>query len=112
MSHVAIEAARRAASIAGLTGCDSRTGDIALWPGDSGVDAILADECLYYLSRPKLLILLRNCAASLKPDGQMIVVVHSATKHAETLDACRRAMRVIDEFNLNGRQYLVLGRPA
>jgi trans-aconitate methyltransferase len=113
ISSVAIERARRKALDAGLNNCQFEQGDMAKWKGAQSVSLIMLSECLYYLNSAEVEKFLLNAMASLTPNGSILVVVHSATKHANTLDICRRVCNVLDErYVNNSRIYLTLGRKS
>jgi trans-aconitate methyltransferase len=85
-------------------------GDMARWDGTDCASLILAEECLYYLTPPKIERFLGRCSLSLAEEGVILVIVHSAIKHAPTLDLCGRCCPVIDSTEMDGRMYLTLGR--
>ena len=108
ISEVAIARARQRASAANLTNCRFARLDMAQWAGVPLVTLVVAEECLYYLTRVEIEVFLRRCCDYLVPDGSILIVVHSATKHASTLEVCRRVCRVIDETIVGSRTYLRL----
>jgi SAM-dependent methyltransferase len=97
ISRVAVDRARAK----GLLYCRFEQCDMAGWPGGSA-SLFLFEECLYYLTRQQITDLLGRC------EGCVLVVVHSTTRHASTLDACRRARKVQREFTVGERGYLML----
>ena len=109
ISDVAVARARARAAEAGLRHCEFNAVDMTSWAGAEGVSVILAEECLYYLKPPQIEQFLERACASLTPQGRIVVVVHSAEKHAVTLEVCRRTCRVHDEQSCEGRAYLILG---
>ena len=108
ISSVAIRIASERAREANLRGCRFDCGDMASWTGLQGLSLVLAEECLYYLSPASAEKFLERCCASLSPNGSILVIVHSATKHARTLSVCRRVCRVREETTLGSRAYLTL----
>jgi len=111
ISSVAIDRARRKALDAGLNNCQFEQGDMAKWKGAQSVSLILLSECLYYLNSAEVEKFLLNAMDSLTPNGSILVIIHSATKHADTVDICRRVCNVLDERCVNnGQTFLTLGR--
>ena len=108
VSDVAVERARRRVKEAGLTQCQFTQGEMTSWSGASGVSVILLEECLYYLKPPQIPPFLTRCAQSLSQNGRIIVIVHSAQKHAATLEATRRSCHVVEEKIVDSRVYLIL----
>jgi cyclopropane fatty-acyl-phospholipid synthase-like methyltransferase len=108
ISDVAVERARRRVSEKGVARCQFSQCDMVTWKGASGVSVILLEECLYYLTPQQIPDFLRRCSLSLTENGRIIVVVHSAEKHAETLDACRSTCRVTEQYIVDLRVYLIL----
>jgi cyclopropane fatty-acyl-phospholipid synthase-like methyltransferase len=111
ISDVAVGRAQARAAQAGLRNARFQQADMAKWEGASAVTAILAEECLYYLTPEQIEVFLSRACASLVPDGRIVIVVHSAVKHARTLNVCRQVCRVLEDKLHGGRAYLVLGRP-
>ena len=110
ISAVAIELASKKASENGLSNCIFKQCDMTNWAGYSGASLILLEECLYYLNATQIKVFLEKCRYSLLPEGVILVVVHSAEKHANTLKECRLSGRVIEEVLLNGRVFMTLGK--
>ena len=108
ISKVAVDRAAEKALAAGMTNCHYEQGDMAKWTGIPGTALILAEECLYYLSPVEVEKFLRRCCECLVPDGHILVIVHSATKHKRTLDVCREVCRVVEEAQVETRAYLTL----
>jgi len=108
ISDVAVQTARKLTREKGLANCRFEAGDMAEWTGADPVRLIVAEECVYYLPPPVLERFLKNCCASLDPKGAILVIVHSATKHAESLAVCRSACRVVEEKQIEERAYLTL----
>jgi cyclopropane fatty-acyl-phospholipid synthase-like methyltransferase len=108
ISEVAIERARERTVTAGLNSIDFKQCDIARWDGIDSASLILAEECLYYLSAANIEKFLLRCTRCLTRDGSILVIVHSASKHARTLDVCRRVCCVRDEVVIEGRVFLTL----
>jgi trans-aconitate methyltransferase len=108
ISGVAVAAATEKARRAGLQNCAFQQGDMAQWQGDTGASLIVLEECLYYLSPSKAEAFLRRCVQSLLPGGHILVVIHDATKHAATIDACQRTCAIQEQTTLGGRLFLVL----
>jgi cyclopropane fatty-acyl-phospholipid synthase-like methyltransferase len=109
LSGVAIELANKKANENGLSNCAFDQCDMSEWAGYSGASLILLEECLYYLSAAQIKVFLDKCKRSLLPDGVILVVVHSAEKHANTIKECRLAGNVIEEVSINGRVFITLG---
>lgn len=110
ISTVAVEKAREKAAEAGLTKCRFEQCDMAHWKGGRDVSVAVLEECLYYLTPRETETFLRRCSESLLPNGRILVIVHSAKKHARTLDICRRVCRVEEEATHGGRTFLVLAK--
>ncbi len=110
ISDVAVRRAREWVLEAGMSHCEFEQSDMSEWPGASGVSLILAEECLYYLKPEQIESLLARCGTSLMSEGKILVIVHSAEKHAKTLAACRRVCDVVNEREVDSRAYLVLKR--
>lgn len=108
ISEVAVQRASERARASGLTNCSFEQCDMAKWQGASQASLILAEECLYYLNPSDMEAFLQRCVDSLIPGGTILVIVHSATKHAQTLEICRRVCRVKNEQIADGRAYLAL----
>lgn len=89
ISDVAIEIASAKAHAAGLQHCFFEQADMVQWQGHYEASVILLEESLYYLTPNETRAFLRKCCANLAPGGVILVVVHSATKHARTLELCR-----------------------
>lgn len=109
ISAVAIELANKKSSENGLSNCIFEQCDMSEWAGYPGASLILLEECLYYLNAAQIKVFLDKCRRSLLPGGVILVVVHSADKHANTLKECRLAGNVIEEVLLNGRVFMTLG---
>lgn len=90
--------------------CFFEQGDMALWPGTTDASLILLEECLCYLSIPDTRKFLDVCKRSLAPGGAILVVDHSAEKHAQSLATCRSECNVMEEVVVGGRTYLTLGQ--
>ncbi len=97
ISDKAVEIARNWAREARLCHCTFEQANMASWPGSEGIALIVAEECLNYLQSEDLERFLRRCCASLAENGKILVIVHSADKHAATLAVCRRVCRLVDE---------------
>jgi cyclopropane fatty-acyl-phospholipid synthase-like methyltransferase len=110
ISGVAIELANKKAKENGLSNCAFEQCDMSEWVGYPGASLILLEECLYYLSPAQIKVFLDKCKRSLLPEGVILVVVHSAEKHASTLKECRLAGNVIEEVVINGRVFITLGK--
>ncbi len=106
ISAVAIERARQ--NTTSLPNCIFECSDIALWPGRCGVDLIVAEECLYYLTGVKLRNLMNHCRSSLSEHGKMLVIAHDGAKHRRTLGICRDEMVVEVDEVIGRRTYLTL----
>lgn len=108
ISAVAIDRATHRARTSGIESMYFIQQDMAKWRGAQAVSLILIEECLYYLSSKECKVFLSTCCDSLVDDGVILVIVHSAAKHARTVSLCRSACKVIDEFHLHSRVYLTL----
>ena len=108
ISQVAVEKGAERAREAGLQNARFQQCDMAKWKGDSSVSVVLAEECIYYLTAKDTEEFLQRCCESLVPGGSILVIIHSATKHSQTLEICRRICQVIDESLVNGRTYLTM----
>ncbi len=92
--------------------CRFQVLDCTAWPGASGVQLIVAEECLYYLHGSDLHRFLERCRASLAPDGAMLVTFSRAGRHPEAEAACELAFPAVDLVDdPAGGRYLVL-RPG
>lgn len=109
ISDVAVERATRRAAASGITACHFQQVDMAEWPGSHSVSLILAEECLYYLSPVQAELFLSTCSSSLASVGSILVIVHSARKHATTLEVCRQVCGVREETLIGPRTFLTLG---
>ena len=110
ISSVAAKRAQERADQAGLQMVKFEQGDMAEWRGASDVSLILVEECLMYLTTSDAEQFLRRCCDSLSPNGKIVVIVHSATKWAQTLETCRRVCKVDNETVVGGRTFMVLSR--
>jgi SAM-dependent methyltransferase len=110
ISAIAIERARQRACASGRRGLRFQQMDMAEWRAATGISLIVAEECLYYLNAPRTEQFLSECTRSLTPNGHVLVVVHSARRHARTLDICRRCCDVVSERTQGSRVYLLLRR--
>ncbi len=109
ISGVAIEFANKKAKESGLSSCTFEQCDMSQWSGNAGVSLILLEECLYYLNAAQIKVFLDKCKRSLLPGGAILIIVHSADKHASTLQECRVVGNVIEEVLVNDRVYMTLG---
>jgi len=110
ISAVAVQHAQERALEAGLDGCRFSVGELADWPGASGLSLVVIEECLYYLEPAAQRRLLERCFDSLTPDGRVLVAVHSKIRHAATLGICREVGEVDRELDDGERVILVLAR--
>ena len=110
ISGVAIGIARKRATENGRSNCTFEQCDMSQWSGYAGATLILLEECLYYLSAAQIQVFLEKCRNSLLSEGVILIVVHSADKHANTLSQCRQTGNVIEEVLINGRVFMVLGK--
>jgi trans-aconitate methyltransferase len=108
ISRIAVERAQQRADRAGLTCTRFEHGDMAQWPGASGISLIVAEECLYYLPARTMRRFLGRCMDALSDGGSLLVIVHSAEKHASTLEACREVCHVATDLRSGGRVFLTL----
>lgn len=109
IAALAVETAR---GRAGSDRCRFEVLDCTAWPGASGLQLIVAEECLYYLRGTDLRRFLERCRDSLAPGGAMLATFSRAGRHPETEAACGLvfpAVEVIDDPD--GGRYLVL-RPG
>ena len=110
ISAVAVQKAALRVRQMGLLNCRFEQCDMACWHGVSETSLVLAEECLYYLSSREIETFLRTALACLSQGGHILVVVHSAEKHARTLQVCREADAVVDEIRVGSRTFLTLQR--
>ncbi len=109
IASVAVERARQQA---GSNRCRFEVLDCAAWPGDSGLQLIVSEECLYYLHGADLRRFLERCRASLVPHGAMLVTFSRAGRHPEAEAACGLVFADVDTVDdPSGGRYLVL-RPG
>ena len=108
ISEVAVQRANQRAAASARSDLRFEQCDMAKWPGSDGASLILAEECLYYLPPAEIESFLLRCARSLAAGGSILVIVHSASKHARTLDICRRMCAVADEATIGSRAFLTL----
>jgi len=108
ISGVAIRRASQRAIAAGRGDIRFERCDMAEWLGSDAASLILAEECLYYLPAADIRRFLQRCVRSLAANGAILVIVHSASKHAKTLDLCRRVCRVANEAIIGSRAFLTL----
>ena len=108
ISQVAVDKGAERAREAGLKNFRFQQCDMAKWNGDSSISLVLAEECLYYLSKIDVERFLRICCESLVPGGSILIIVHDANKHSQTLSICRQNCKVVDESLVKGRTYLTL----
>ena len=108
ISDVAIERAKARAKREEIENYKFIQADMSRWDGVSNASLILLEECLYYLKGKKLVDFLERCCANLAPDGHILVIVHSARKHAKTLEACRKSGTLVKEEKVSNRIYLTL----
>jgi hypothetical protein len=108
ISDLAIAEAQAAATSSGLRNASFHQADMAKWTGNSGIQLILAEECLYYLNPCEQQAFLRKCCQSLSPTGKILVIVHDAIKHARTVITCRTLCHVLEDESIKTRTYLIL----
>jgi cyclopropane fatty-acyl-phospholipid synthase-like methyltransferase len=108
ISAVAVAEANRKAADQGAKNVHFEQADMARWEGNEKASLIVAEESLYYLSSADTERFLRACVRSLTSDGSILIIVHSGSKHAATLDVCRRVCRVIEESTIGSRVFLTL----
>lgn len=109
IAALAVESAR---TRAGSDRCRFEVLDCTAWPGASGLQLIVAEECLYYLRGADLHRFLERCRDSLAPGGAMLATFSRPGRHPETEDACGQvfpAVELVDDPS--GGRYLVL-RPG
>lgn len=105
LSPIAIERA----SARRLDRCTFQVADLARWGGCEGANLIIIEDCLYYLSQSGRSKLLRESRAGLAQDGVILVVVHSAAKHASTIQTCLRECTLVERSeDAGGRCRVVL----
>ena len=107
VSEVAIAKAKLRAKSAGVVNCQFEIGDMASWEGCKSASLIVFEECLYYLSKAEVKRILKICSDSLISTGKILVIVHSAKKHRDTLNTCRETCSVMKEIVIEDRTYLV-----
>lgn len=112
ISEVAIQRAKRHAIDAGAGNVQFEQCDMAHWDGNQNASLVLVEECLYYLSSDDCARFLLLCSQCITADSSILVIVHSATKHKNTLAVCRRVCRVRDDVQIGGRTYLTLAPRA
>jgi 2-polyprenyl-3-methyl-5-hydroxy-6-metoxy-1,4-benzoquinol methylase len=110
ISKVAIKRAKKFSNKGSARSINFEQCNMAKWGGANSLSLIILEECLYYLPPIEVEHFLTKCVESLSKDGVILVIVHSASKHAVTLDVCRRCCRVIDELQIDKRTYLILGK--
>jgi cyclopropane fatty-acyl-phospholipid synthase-like methyltransferase len=110
ISQIAIQRAKLKASKLGIINCEFVNDNMATWSGSKNISLILLEECIYYLNGQEMKEFIGRCLNSINDDGAMLVIVHSAEKHAASLDICRKCGRVISETNVGSRVYLILGK--
>lgn len=109
IAALAVEGAR---ARAGSDRCRFEVLDCTAWPGASGVQLIVAEECLYYLRGADLRRFLERCRASLAPGGAMLATFSRAGRHPEAEAACGVVFPDVDLVDdPAGGRYLVL-RPG
>jgi SAM-dependent methyltransferase len=80
-------------------------GEMQEFTPDSGVDLIIIEEALYYLSARDRERLLRRCLAA---GARVLVTVHDGDKHEPTLLSCYAAGRVVECRVWNARVAVLL----
>ena len=110
ISGIAIGIARERVRAIGIDNCLFEERDMAHWAGSVDASLIVLEESLYYLSPSQVEKFLDKCKLSLLPSGTILVIDHSAEKHAITLEVCRSRCKVIEERVFEGRTYLTLGK--
>jgi len=108
ISDKAIERAKIRTEQAGILRTTFQQANMAEWTGTSGASLVLAEECLYYLTPHEIEAFLMRCSRSLRAEGHILVIVHSAAKHAKTLEVCRRVCPVVGETLKGSRLYMIL----
>ncbi len=110
ISAVAIQRAQRRASGGGTSTSkiEFEACKIEDWAGADSASLILVEECIYYLTASDIKDFLRKCLQCLTPNGTILVIVHSAQKHAKALAVCRKVCRVCEEVEIGGRVFLTL----
>ena len=87
--------------------------DMASWPGENGgVQLILCEECIYYLTPDQVESFLNICMSSLTDTGRVLLTLHSKTKFAGLIAQIRAGWNVVEDKDQGDRVYLVLGKPA
>jgi cyclopropane fatty-acyl-phospholipid synthase-like methyltransferase len=108
ISAVAIARARKKLLASGASNIEFMQGDMSHWDGHDRASLIVAEECLYYLSATDVEQFLLRCMRCMTLGGSMLVIDHSATKHAKTLNVCRRMCVVQRDETIAGRVFLTL----
>ncbi len=108
VSEVAVKIAREQVFTHRASCCTFDQCDMSSWKGASGISLVLLEECLCYLSISDTKKFLEVCKRSLVQGGAILVVDHSAEKHAASLSVCRSVCSVVEEVVVGGRTYLTL----
>jgi SAM-dependent methyltransferase len=116
ISAVAIQRAQRRVSSLGLGPSPSpnpskiefEACEIENWVGADEASLIVVEECIYYLTTTAIEAFLRKCMHCLTRDGTILVIVHSAQKHAKALAVCCSVCRVREQVEIGGRVFLTL----
>ena len=89
ISSTAVARAKHNFAQEGMDICSASCTDLATLSNLDACDLILAEECLYYLSRRELKQLLAVAWRAIRSGGGLIAVVHDGEKHAWVLDLVR-----------------------
>jgi cyclopropane fatty-acyl-phospholipid synthase-like methyltransferase len=82
------------------------------WNPTGPLDLLVLEETINYLSPAEQRRLMARTFAAMPDDGRIIVITHSETKHAATLQNVRATGTIVEEFKEGDRVYLVLGPPS
>lgn len=112
-SYEGYDVSLEAVNLARETATDTQTFGVRTmeaWKPTSPFGLLVIEEAIYYLS-PKNQARLFAKAFEAARDAIVLVVVHSADKHRESLELCRSVATVVEEIVVKGeRTYLVLKR--
>lgn len=113
ISQVAVDSANTRFRDAGLDACTASKVDLAKLGRIEPCDAIVAEECLYYLPRKKLDSLMDLSLSAIRPGGCFIIIVHDKVKHKWVIDSAlaRSGRFLIRQFFAGNRAYLCLTNP-
>lgn len=105
ISGVAIASARRRLT---HSACRFEVQDIVTWPGDSGLQLIITEECLNYLRPAQLTEFLSRCRSSLSAGGAMLATFHDQSCYPEAVRECRSQFPNHEAIEDGASLYLIL----